>query len=153
MDLIRPPISNSSNLLSQSLATIPMAPIPIGITVIIMCQCLFLVLRQSSTIYQILFSLIFTQSMAKSTIWQVLSFLFFFTLLNSGLCMYHLSCSISISCTISSESPFPPKQCLVLYSRYANFPNPFIIRMNFLSLSLDKLYLLFCCVLSIMTFT
>ena len=72
---------------------------------------------------------------------------------DSGLCVYHSFLFSSFTFLhISYRITVPTKSCLVLYSFCANLLHSLIIWLMVSSLSRHNLHLLFCCVLSILTF-
>ena len=67
-----------------------------------------------------------------------------------GLCIYHLLAWSNLNFLhISQWITLPTQSCIALYSFYANLLHPLIMWLMVSSLSPHSLYLLFCCVLSI----
>ena len=179
----RPPTSKTSRLFNNSLVIVPKASITIGTIVTFMFHSFFNSLARSR--YLSFFSLSFrfilwSAETAKWTIWQILFFFFWLTIIRSGLlagiswsvCTLksHRSLCLSFSRTgaglsiyhllawsnlnflyISQWINLSTQSCLVLYSFCANLHYSLIMWLIVSFLSPQSLYLLFCCVLSILT--
>ena len=130
--------------------------------------------------YLSLFSFLWFARLTKSTIWQVLIFFLlfisrfgllarikwsfcisksqrilciWFSRTDSGLCIYYLVVWLNFNFLHNSQwITFPTQSCLVLYSFCAGLLHS-LMWVFVSSLSLHKLHLLFCCVLSIFTLT
>ena len=171
----RPPTSKSSSPFSNPLVTVPNAPITIA-----MFHSFFNSLTRSSYLSFFSHSFIFIQWSAgtvKSTILQVLCFLLIiiksgllagirrsvcmlkshrclcvvFSRTGAGFCIYHLLVWLNLNFLhISQWITLPTQSCLTLYSLCAHLLRSLIIWLMVSSLSPHSLYLLFCCVLSIL---
>ena len=176
----RSPTSKSSRPFSNSLVTVPKAPITIGIIVTFMFHSFFNSLARSK--YLSLFSnsfsfILWSAGTAKSTI--LLIFLFFFvdyykvwflaeirwcvcmskshrslcvsfSKTGAGLCIYHLLVWSNLNFLHISQGMTLPTQSCVALYSYANLLHSLIMWLMVSSLSPHSLHLLFCCVLSIL---
>ena len=176
----RAPTSKSSRPFSNPLVIVPNAPITIGLIVTSMFHSFFNSLARSRylSLFSHSFSFIlWSVGTAKSTILQVLFFLLIiirfvllaeiswsvcisnshrslcvlFSKTGAGLCIYHLLLWSNFNFLhISEWITLPTQLCLVLYAFCANLLHSLIMWLMVSSLSSHSLYLLFCCVLSIL---
>ena len=175
----RPPASKSTRPFNSPLVTVPNAPITIGIIVTLMFHSIFNSLARSRYLSFFSYSFSFIQcslGTAKSTILQILflvlliiirsgllaeirwsvcmskshrSLCVSFSSTDDGLCIYHLFVWSNLNFLHISEWIFWPTQsCPVLYSFCANLLHS-LMWLMVSSLSPHSLYLLYCCVLSI----
>ena len=175
-----PVISMSSSPCTNPLLTVPRAPITIGMIVTFMFHSFFN--SQARSRYLCLFSHSFNSTLwsagtAKSTVLQVLFFLFIirfgrlawiwwsvcisksrrslcfsFSRTDFGLCIYHLFEWSNFNFLHNSQwITFSSQSCLVLYSFGANLLHSLIMWLIVSSLSPHNLHLLFCCILSVLT--
>ena len=172
--------SKSSSPFSNHLVTVLNAPITICIIVTCMFHGFFNSLERLRylSFFSHSFSFIlWSAGTAKSTILQVLFFLLIiiwsgvlakirwsvcmskshrslcvlFSRTGAGLCIYHLFVWSNLNFLhISQWITLPTQLCLVLCSFWANLLHSLIMRLMVSSLSLHRLHLLFCCVLSIL---
>ena len=173
----RPPTSKSSSPFSKPLVTVPNAPITI---VIYMFHSFFSSRARSRYVSFFSYSfsfILWSAGTAKSTIFQVLFCLLIiirsgllaeirwsvcmskshkslcvsFSRTGARLCIYHFSVWSNLDFLhISLWITLPTQSCLVLYSFCANKLHSLIMWLMVSSLSPHSLYLLFCCVLSIL---
>ena len=176
----RPPTSKSSIPFNNPLATAPKAQIPFGIIVTFMFHNLFDSLARSSYLFffsQSFSSIQWSAGAAKSTIFEVLfslliitrsgllteirrsvwiskpnrSLCVLFSRTGAGLCIYHMFVWSNLNFLhISHYITLPTQSCLVLNSFCANLLHLVIMWLMVSSLSLHRLHLLFCWVLSIL---
>ena len=176
----RPVISKSSSPCTNPLVTVPRAPITISIIVTFMFHSFFNPLTRSRYLSLSSHSFNFTlwsAETAKSIILQVLFLLLviirsgclaeiclsvctsksqrslcvLFSWTDSGLCLYHLFVWSNFNFLDSSQwITLPTQSWLILYSFCVNLLHSFIMWLIVSSLSPHNLYLLFCCILSIL---
>ena len=112
-----------------------------------------------STILQVLYflSIIIRSGILAEIKWSVCmlkshgSWCVLFSRTGAGLCIYHLFVWSNLNFLhISQWISLPTQSCLVLYSFCANLQHSLIMWLMVSSLSPHSLYLLFCCVLSIL---
>ncbi len=172
----RPLISLSFSLCTNLLVTVPSAPITIGISVTFMFHSFFNSLKRSrnSSLFSASFSFalwsagtvdcltgsIFLLTMIRSghlaeIRWSKCTskshriFCISFSRMGFGLSVYHLFVWSNLNFLHNSQwSTLPTQLCLVLYSFCVNLLH--LITMIISSLSLYRLNLLFCCLLSIL---
>ena len=177
---IRSPTSKSSKPFNNPLATVPKAPITIGIIVTFMFHSFFNSLARSRylSLFSHSFSFILRSAgTAKSTILQIF---FFFLLIiirsgfraeirwsvcisksnrslwlsfsrtGAGLCIYHLLAWSNLNFLHISQWITLSTQSCLASYSCANSPHSLIMWLIVLSLSPHSLQLLFCCVLSIL---
>ena len=176
----RPPTSKSSSPLSNPLVTVPKAPITISIIVTFKFHSFFNSLAKSRyfSFFSHSFSFIlWSAGTAKSTSFQIVFFLFIiiwsgllaeiwwsvwmskshrslcvlFSRTDARLWIYHLLVWSNLNFLhIPQCITLQTQSCLVLYSFCANLLHSLIMWLLVSSLSPHSLYLLFCCVLSIL---
>ena len=176
-----PIISKSSSSCTNSLVTVPKAPITIDITVTFMFHNFFSPLARSRHVSFFSLPFIFALCSAETTtftVWQILFFLLIIT--RSGrlaeiswpvcisksqrsLCISffridyvlwirHLFAGSNFNFLHNSQwITLPTQSCLVLYSFCDSLLHSFIMWLIVSFLSPHNLHLLFCCVLSILT--
>ena len=180
MVLTRSLISKSSSHFNSPLVTVLNAPITIGIIVTFMFYSFFNSLARYLSFFSHSFSFIlWSAGTAKSTILQVLFLLLIiiwsglwprfrwsvcmskshrslcvsFSRTGAGLCICHLFVWSNFNFLhIFQWIPLPTQSCLVLYSFCDNLLHSLIMWLMVSSLPPYSWHLLFCCVLSILTF-
>ena len=174
----RPPTPKSSGPFNNPLVTIPKTPFRIGIVVTCMFHSFFSSLARSRYFLSVLFCvqpgqqsrqfckfsflLLFLLIIIRSGllaeislfVWMSKSqrsFCVSFSRTDAWLSIYHLFVWLNFNFLhISQWITLPTQTCLVLYSFRANLLHSLIMWLIVLSLSPHNLYLLFCCILSLL---
>ena len=162
----RPLTSKSSVPFNNPLIIVPNAPITIGTIVTFMFHSFFNSLARSRYLSFFSLSFIFilwSAGTPKSTILQILFFFYWLLwglvfwpglgdpFVCSGLCIYHLFVWSNFNFLhISQWTTLPTQSCLAFYSFCANLLHSLIMWLILSSMPPHSLYLLFCCVLSIL---